>query len=144
MTTTTIDSLAVPTSVRLATPTWKRRLSWGLTALVSLFLAFDAIAKIALVDEVVKGSAEVGFPLPTLVPIGVILLACVALYVVPRTAVIGAVLLTGYLGGAIATHVRLLHPLPTHTLFPIYFAVVIWGALYLRDARVRALVRAQA
>lgn len=143
MTTTTIDSFAVP-AARLATPTWKRRLSWGLTALVSLFLAFDAIAKIALVDEVVKGSAEVGFPLQTLVPIGVILLACVALYVVPRTAVVGAVLLTGYLGGAIATHVRLLHPLPTHTLFPIYFAVVIWGALYLRDQRVRALVGAQA
>jgi hypothetical protein len=143
MTTTTIDSFAVP-AARLTTPTWKRRLSWGLSALVSLFLAFDAIAKIALVDEVVKGSAEVGFPLQTLVPIGVILLACVALYVVPRTAVLGAVLLTGYLGGAIATHVRLLHPLPTHTLFPLYFAVVIWGALYLRDQRVRALVRAQA
>jgi hypothetical protein len=67
---------------------------------------------------------------------------CLILYVIPRTAPLGAVLWTGYLGGAIATHLRLDNPLFSHTLFPIYVAALLWGGLYLRDARVRALVGA--
>jgi membrane protein DedA with SNARE-associated domain len=73
-------------------------------------------------------------------PIGLILLVCVVVYLIPRTAVLGAVLLTGYLGGAVATHVRVGDPLLSHTFFPIYFAVLIWGGLYLRDRRVRAAI----
>ena len=72
--------------------------------------------------------------------IGLVLLACLIVHLIPRTATIGAVLLTGYLGGAIATHVRMGDPLFSHTLFPLYFAVMIWGGLYLRDARVRAFI----
>ncbi len=72
--------------------------------------------------------------------IGVIELICLALYLVPSTNVLGAVFLTGYLGGAIATHVRIGSPLPSHTLFPIYVALLVWGGLYLRDARLRELL----
>ena len=85
-----------------------------------------------------------GYGVGSIFGIGLVLLACVAVYVIPRTSLIGAVLLTGYLGGAIATHVRVGNPLLTHTLFPIYVAALIWGGLYLRDRRVRALISARA
>ena len=71
--------------------------------------------------------------------IGAIEMVCLILYLVPGTAVFGAVLMTGYLGGAVATHVRMSSPLLTHTLFPIYVAVFVWGGLYLREPRLRAL-----
>ena len=70
----------------------------------------------------------------------IVVLVCVILYVVPRTAVLGAILLTGYLGGAVATHLRVGDPLFSHTLSPVYFAVLLWGGLYLRDERLRALI----
>ncbi|MGH2901323.1 MAG: DoxX family protein, partial [Solirubrobacteraceae bacterium] len=88
----------------------------------------------------VEGSTQLGYPESAIVPIGLILLACLVVYVVPRTAVLGAVLLTGYLGGAIATHVRVGNPLLSHTLFPIYVAAMVWGGLWLRDGRVRAML----
>jgi DoxX-like family len=110
-----------------------------LSGLAVAFLLFDAAMKIVKIAPVVEASARVGFSEGTLRPIGLTLLACVILYLVPRTAILGAVLLTGYLGGAIATHVRLGDPLFSHTLFPIYFGVFIWGGLFLRDARVRAI-----
>ena len=146
MTTTTLDSYAASTATaaRAASSPWKRRIGWGLSGLAILFFVFDAGAKLAMVDEVVKGSAELGYPVETILPMGIILLVSTLVYAIPRTAVIGAVLLTGYLGGAIATHLRVLHPLFSHTLFPIYFAVILWGGLYLRDSRVRALIRPQA
>jgi hypothetical protein len=142
MTTTTLDSYpAQTTTARGVSSPWKRRIGWGLSGLAILFLAFDCVGKLARLDEFVKGTTELGYPASTMLPIGLVLLGCLLLYAVPRTAVIGAVLLTGYLGGAIATHVRVLNPLLSHTLFPIYVAVVIWGGLYLRDSRVRALIR---
>jgi hypothetical protein len=145
MTTTTLDSYpAQTTTARGVSSPWKRRIGWGLSGLAILFFVFDAGAKLAMVDEVVKGSAELGYPVETILPMGIILLVSTLVYAIPRTAVIGAVLLTGYLGGAIATHLRVLHPLFSHTLFPIYFAVILWGGLYLRDSRVRALIRPQA
>jgi hypothetical protein len=73
-------------------------------------------------------------------PLGVVLLACVVAYAVPGTSVLGAVLLTGYLGGAIATHVRVENPLFSHTLFPAYVALVVWGGLFLRESRLRELL----
>ena len=73
------------------------------------------------------------------IPLGILLLACTILYIVPKTSVLGAILLTGYLGGAIATHVRVSNPLFTHQLFPVYLGVLIWQGLWLRDARVRSL-----
>jgi hypothetical protein len=81
-----------------------------------------------------------GYPVSLAVAIGIIELVCLAVYVIPASSILGAVLLTGYLGGAIATHVRIGSPLFTHILFPVYIAVLIWGGLLLRDTRVRALV----
>jgi hypothetical protein len=82
---------------------------------------------------------RLGYPESTARPLGAVLLACVALYVVPRTAVLGAVLLTAFLGGAIATHVRVEDPLFSHTLFPVYVAALLWGGALLRDPRFAAL-----
>src|SRR5690349_16822158 len=104
-------------------PTTRTTTRWAcriLTALPALFLAFDAAIKLANIQPVVDASVRLGLP-PELAPlIGVIELACLALYLIPRTAPIGAVLLTGFLGGAIMTHLRIGDPLPTHTLFPVY------------------------
>ncbi len=116
---------------------WTGRILGGLAV---AFLLMDAGMKLAQLPMVLEGAVELGYPPETMLPIGVVLLACTLLYAIPRTAVLGAVLLTGYLGGAIATHVRVSHPLLTHTLFPIYVAALIWGGLYLRDARVRGFL----
>lgn len=112
-----------------------------LSGLAILFLAWDTAMKLFLVPMAVDGTVSLGYPAATLRPIGIIQLVCLALYVVPRTAPLGAILLTGYLGGAVATHVRLENPLFSHVLFPIYVAAFVWGGLWLRDARVRALLR---
>lgn len=111
-----------------------------LSALAVLFLLFDSVIKVMKLPAAVEGTVKLGFPEGVIAGIGVVQLLCLALYVVPRTAVAGAVLLTGYLGGAIATHVRIGSPLLSHTLFPIYVAALIWGGLYLREARLRALL----
>jgi ABC-type transport system involved in cytochrome c biogenesis permease component len=125
-----------------AVPISKKRLWVGriMSGLAALFLLFDSSTKLLRVEAVMKAAAQIGYPPSTIFPIGLILLACVVVYLIPRTAVLGAVLLTGYLGGAVATHVRVGDPLMSHTLFPIYFAVLIWGGLYLRDGRVHALI----
>jgi hypothetical protein len=115
---------------------WAGRVLSGLAA---LFLAADGIFKLVATPEALASTAELGWPGDVLVGLGVLELVCLALYLVPRTAVLGAVLWTGYLGGAIATHLRVHNPLFSHTLFPIYIAVLIWGGLWLRDRRVRAL-----
>jgi hypothetical protein len=129
---------AIPRTTSLpASRLWTGRV---LTAIPILFLAFDGAAKVANVAPVREAMAQLGYPADAGVAIGMVLLACVALYAIPRTSVLGAILLTGYLGGAIATHVRIGSPLLSHTLFPIYLAAMLWGALYLRDARLRALV----
>ncbi len=111
-----------------------------MTAFVALFLAFDAVLKVALLPPAVQGTAELGYPEGTVLWIGIIELVCLVLYLVPRTSVLGALILTGYLGGAIATHVRAGSPLFSHVLFPIYVALLLWGGLYLREARLRELV----
>lgn len=116
---------------------WTGRILSGLAA---AFLLFDATMKLILLPPVVKATHEIGFPVSSVFGIGLTLFLCVAVYLVPRTAVVGAILLTGYLGGAIATNVRMAAPLFTHVLAPLYVAALIWGGLYLRDARVRALL----
>ncbi|HZN61192.1 MAG TPA: DoxX family protein [Planctomycetota bacterium] len=119
-----------------------RRALWTgriLSALAILFLALDSLGKLAEAGPVVAGTVELGYP-PTLVfKLGVILLLCVAAYAIPATSVLGAVLLTGYLGGAVATHVRVGNPLFTHVLFPTYIAALAWGGLLLREARLGVL-----
>lgn len=111
-----------------------------LSGLVVAFLVFDATIHLMKPAPVVAGFAQLGFPLSTAVPLGIIELAFIVIYLIPRTSVFGAILLTGYLGGAIAAQVRIGAPLFSTTLFPIYVALFLWGGLYFRDARVRALI----
>ena len=120
----------------------KKRSTAGyvLTGLVAAFLTFDTVMKLLQLAPAVQGTTELGYPAGTVIVIGVIELVCLVIYLVPRTSVLGALVLTGYLGGAIATHVRVGSPLPTHTLFPIYVALMVWGGLYLRESRLRELL----
>jgi len=123
-------------------PAARRRTGIVLSGIAVLFLVFDSLGKLLKVAPVVEGTAQLGYSDSVIQPIGIILLLCVVVYLVPRTAILGAVLLTGYMGGAIATHVRVGSPLLTHVLFPVYVAVLVWGGLFLRDARVRQVLRA--
>jgi len=125
-----------------AAPATARR-SWAglaVTALPVLFLLFDAVMKLVNPAPVAESMRSLGYPLDLAPTIGVLQLACIAAYVVPRTSVLGAILLTGYLGGAVATHVRVGNPLASHVLFPVYVGVLVWAGLYLREPRLRALV----
>jgi DoxX-like family len=110
------------------------------TGLAASFLAFDIVLKVLRLGPAVEGTMALGYPADSVHWIGIIELVCLVLYLVPRTSVLGGLLLTGYLGGAIATHVRISSPLFTHTLFPVYVALLLWGGLYLREKRLRALV----
>jgi DoxX-like family len=111
-----------------------------LSGLVIVFLLLDGAMKLIPLDVVAETSAQLGLPAHLARPLGVITLACTILYAIPRTSVLGAILLTAYMGGAIATHVRVGSPLFSHVLFGVYLALFIWGGLYLRDERVRALI----
>ena len=101
---------------------------------------FHDVGKLVKPAPVVEGTVQLGYPESVLLGLGIVLLTCTVLYMIPRTAILGAILLTGYLGGAIATHVRVGSPLFSHTLFPVYVALLIWGGLYLRDDRLRSLI----
>jgi hypothetical protein len=111
-----------------------------MSAIVVLFLLMDASMKLADMEWVQQAAQQLGWPLTLDRVLGLIDLACLILYAVPRTAVLGAILMTGLLGGAIAAHLRLLDPLFTHTLFGVYLGLLAWGGLWLRDERVRALI----
>jgi hypothetical protein len=110
-----------------------------LSGLVVLFLLMDAVMKFVKPAPVIEACVKLGLPVETITPIGILLLLCTLLYIVPRTAVAGAVLLTGYLGGAVAIHVRAQDPLFSHALFPVYLGALMWVGLYLRDSRVRQI-----
>ena len=126
----------------IQTPPSQGRLWAGriLSGLAVLFMLFDTVIHFLQPKAVVDAFAQLGFPLSVARPLSVIELLCVVLYVIPRTSSLGAILLTGYLGGAIAAQVRIGAPLISTTLFPIYIALLLWGGLYLRDERVRALI----
>jgi DoxX-like family len=111
-----------------------------LSALPVLFMLVDGVMKLMKPDFVVKATTQMGYPESVILPLGIVVLICTTLYAVPPTAILGAILLTGYLGGAVATHVRAGDPLFTHVLAPIYFAILIWGGLYLREPRLSSLV----
>ena len=119
------------------TALWSGR---ALSAFAILFLAFDATMKLLQLTAAVEGTTQLGYPASVIFPLGVVQLVCLALYVIPRTSVLGALLWTGYFGGAIATHVRVGSPLFTHILFPVYVAGMLWGGLWLREPRLRALL----
>ena len=128
--------------LRSAAPRSSASRVWGrvLSGIAIAFLTFDVAIKFVTSKEALDATAQLGWQAHHLPIIGTLGLVCLILYVIPRTAPIGAVLWTGYLGGAIATHLRVDNPLFSHILFPIYVAAFIWGGLYLRDARVRALM----
>ncbi len=115
---------------------WSARI---MSALPALFLLVDGAMKLAKPEPVVKATVELGYPESVILRLGIVLLTCTVLYLIPRTAVLGAMLLTGYLGGAVATHVRVAAP-AFPIVFPIVFGVLLWGGLFLRDERLRALV----
>lgn len=116
---------------------WTARIMGGL---VILFMLMDSIAKLIQPVEVIEGTISLGYAEHHILVIGILGLVSIILYAIPRTSLLGVVLLTGYYGGVIATHLRLDNPLFTHTLFPVYLAVLAWGALWLRDERVRNLI----
>lgn len=103
------------------------------------FMLFDALGKFAKPAQVIEAFARTGWPVELSVPLGAVLLTCTVLYLIPQTSVLGAALLTGYLGGAVATNLRLENPLFTHTLFPVYFGLLLWLGLWLREPRLRAV-----
>ena len=110
-----------------------------ISALPVLFLLIDSTMKLVKPLMVVEATVKLGYPETVILPLGVVLLICTVLYVIPRTSVLGAILLTGYLGGAVATHVRVGESLFS-IVFPIIFGVLIWGGLWLRDEPLRALI----
>src|SRR5687768_4033962 len=105
-----------------------------------LFLLADSVGKLIKPEPVIAGTLELGYQESIIVPLGIVLLVCTILYAVPRTAVLGAILLTGYLGGTVATHARIGNPVFTHMLFGVYIGIFLWLGLYLRDPRLRELL----
>jgi DoxX-like protein len=124
------------------TPATSKGMLWTgrvISGLVVLFLLFDCITKIIKLPQVIEPSVKMGFTVSMVVGIGWTLLACVILYVIPRTSILGAILIVGYLGGAVATNVFVHNP-AFNSAFAITFGVLTWLGIYLRDSRVRALV----
>lgn len=111
----------------------------ALSGIAVAFLLFDAIGKLMKAGPVVEGTVRLGYPERMVFSLGALLLIGVLLYVFPMTSLLGAVYLTAFLGGAVATHFRVASPLATHVLFPVYVAAFIWGGLALRNPRLLAL-----
>jgi hypothetical protein len=128
-------------SVTQTVPVSKKTLWAGhiISALVILFLIFDGVIKVIQHPEAVRPTTQLGYPASLVLGIGIIELVCLAVYAIPRTSVLGAILLTGYLGGAVATNVRAGSELFS-VFFPIIIGVLVWGGLFLRDDRLRALI----
>jgi hypothetical protein len=120
----------------------KSRLWTGriLSGLAVAFLLLDAVLKLMKVQPVLDSFPKLGWPVSLVTSLGIILLVSTIIYVIPQTSVLGAILLTGYLGGAVATHLRVGDPLFSHVLFPTYVAALLWGGLFLREPRLRALL----
>jgi hypothetical protein len=137
--TLTANQFATPSETTGKTALWAGRV---LTGLPLAFLLMDAVMKLFKPDFVVQATVKLGFSESIIVPLGIVLLACTLLYAIPRTAILGAVLLTGYLGGAVAANILAGTPV-FNSAFPILLAVMFWGGLRLRDPRVRNLVAAR-
>jgi hypothetical protein len=120
-----------------------KKMLWAgriLSSLAVLFLIFDSVIKLVKPAPVVESFARLGYPESLALGIGVLEIVCTIIYMIPRTSIPGAILLTGFLGGAIATHLRIGDPFPTHVLFPTYVGLLVWGGLFLRDGQLRALI----
>lgn len=112
----------------------------GMSGFVTLFLLLDSIVHMLRLAPVMTLFAQLGYPAHLVLGIGMLEFVCIVLYAVPRTAVLGAILVTGVLGGAVASHLRVGDPFLSHVLFPVYVGIVAWGGLFLRDSRVQALL----
>lgn len=130
---TTITAPSSTTTTRMA------RTGTVISLVAGLFLLFDSVIHIVAIQPVVDSFRDLGFADSAALPIGLLELALVVLYAVPRTSVLGAMLLTGYLGGAVCAHFRVDDPMFSTTLFPVYLGVALWAGLYLRNAKLRAL-----
>lgn len=114
-----------------------RVLSW----FAILFMLFDSVIKFVKPPMVIQTTVnELGYAEHHILPMGILALICTILYMIPKTSVLGAVLMTGHLGGAIATHLRVDNPLFSHMLFPVYVGLMIWGGLWLRNPKLRTLI----
>ncbi|HEV3112552.1 MAG TPA: DoxX family protein [Candidatus Binataceae bacterium] len=111
-----------------------------MSGLAILFLLFDGGIKLAMPAPVAQSFAKLGYPVSLAPGIGILELVCTLVYLIPRSAVLGAIFLTGFLGGAITSHLRVGDPWFTHTLFPIYIGLLVWGGLFLREDRLRVLI----
>ncbi len=129
---TSIELSGRPTTAQL----WMGRV---LSALPAMFLLLDGAMKISKPSFVVEATTNLGYQQNVIVPLGITLLICTVLYIIPQTAILGAILLTGYLGGAVATHVRVGNG-AFEIIFPVIFGAMLWGGLMLRDTRLRALL----
>ncbi len=116
---------------------WTARIMGGI---VILFMLMDSIFKFIPNEEALKGTTELGYQVHHLPILGTLGLVSIILFAIPRTQILGAILLTGYFGGAIATHVRMDNPLFTHILFPVYLALLMWGSVWLRSEHLRQLI----
>ncbi len=114
--------------------------SYIVSALPVLFLLMDSIGKLIKLESVVAATVDLGYSESVIIPLGVVLLISTILYIIPKTSILGAIILTGYLGGAVATHVRIGNPLFSHILIPVFIGILLWLGLYLRNPRLRVLV----
>jgi len=128
---------SVPAAVVSGKAIWAGRI---ISAVVVLFLLVDGGMKLIPLDVVIEATGQLGYPVSLARTLGILTLVCTVLYVIPQTSVLGAILMTGYLGGSVASHLRIDSPLLTHVLFGVYLGVLLWGGLYLRDGRLRALI----
>ena len=129
-------------SVQAAPPAAKTQLiaGWMMTGLVILFMAMDTTMKLLDLQPVRATMTQMGWPIALDRTLGIIELACLVLYAVPRTAALGAILTTAFLGGTVASHLRLGDPLFTHVLFGVYIGLLAWGGLWFRDERLRGMI----
>jgi DoxX-like family len=119
---------------------WTKRVGWAISALMILFMVFDGGAKIAMEPHVIAATTAIGYPTSTIRALGIISIVCTILYAIPRTSILGAILLTAYLGGAVASKVRIEDPLFSSILFGVYFGILVWVGVYLRNQRLRDLI----
>jgi hypothetical protein len=137
-----MTAVALANPEAIPAPRLQARAGWALSGLAIAFFAMDGAMKLANLPIVAETSARLGWPTDTgtIYMLAALLLGSTLLYAIPRTAMLGAILLTAYLGGAVATHVRVGSPLFTHILFGVYLGIIVWGGLWLRDPRLRALI----
>ena len=117
---------------------WRPRTGWVLTVLAGLFLIFDGVGKLVVPVQVADAAVRLGFAVNLMPGIGILLLVCTLVYLIPRTAILGAVMLTGYLGGAVAIQMRAGSP-PFENVFPVLFGILVWAGVYLRECRLCAI-----